>query len=180
MYGHEKQKEQSRKMIEDALFELLEVKDYTKLTVSEIAKKADVSRRTFYRLYKEKDEVLHIYFGRLCQEYSSRYGSLQSYDLHRIALDFFSFWYEYKELLMLMHKRGLDEFFYYEVSSASIDIVKRRMKEKCKDFRGMEYFAHYSSGGFLLLLQQWVVDGMKETPEQYAKIVSESLLRFVQ
>ena len=51
MNGHEKQKEQSRQMIENALFELLEEKEYSAISVSEIVKRADVARRTFYRLY---------------------------------------------------------------------------------------------------------------------------------
>ena len=50
MNGHQKQKEQSRRMIEDALFLIMEEKPYAQITVSEIAKTADVSRRTFYRM----------------------------------------------------------------------------------------------------------------------------------
>ena len=69
MNGHQKQKEQSRRMIEEALFLIMEEKPYAQITVSEIAKTADVSRRTFYRMYHEKDEVLHCYFESLCREY---------------------------------------------------------------------------------------------------------------
>ena len=69
MNGHQKQKEQSVRMIEEALFKLMEEKNYTQITVSEVAKRADISRRTFYRFYKERDEVLRCYLGKLCQEY---------------------------------------------------------------------------------------------------------------
>ena len=65
MNGHQKQKEQSGRMIEGALLELMEEKSYAQITVSEIVKRADVSRRTFYRLYGEKDEVLRCYFNKL-------------------------------------------------------------------------------------------------------------------
>ena len=58
MNGHQKQKEQSRRMIEDALFLIMEEKPYAQITVSEIAKTADVSRRTFYRMYHNVNNLV--------------------------------------------------------------------------------------------------------------------------
>ena len=58
MNGHQKQREQSGRMIEEALFSLMEKKPYAQITVSGITRRADISRRTFYRLYSGKDEVL--------------------------------------------------------------------------------------------------------------------------
>ncbi|MCI9439888.1 MAG: hypothetical protein HFH15_01370 [Ruminococcus sp.] len=43
----------------------------------------------------------------------------------------------------------------------------------------LTYFADYSTGGFTLLLQRWITKGMKEKPEQYARVVSESLLKYI-
>ena len=51
-------REQSGRMIEEALFSLMEKKPYAQITVSGITRRADISRRTFYRLYSRKDEVL--------------------------------------------------------------------------------------------------------------------------
>ena len=80
MDGHKRQREQSAKMIEDALFELMKEKDFARITISEIAKRADVGRRTFYRLYTGKEEVLHAWFDKLCREYKDSYPPLARYD----------------------------------------------------------------------------------------------------
>lgn len=78
-----------------------------------------------------------------------------------------------------MYKSGLDEMLYYEISRASLEVVKGRIEgAEYKNVTGIEYFADYSTGGFVLLLQRWVESGMKETPEQYADAVSKSLLIF--
>lgn len=69
MNGHQRQREQSGRMIEEALFSLLEKKGFEAITVSELVKRADVARRTFYRLYDRKEDVLHCYFQRLCEDY---------------------------------------------------------------------------------------------------------------
>lgn len=124
MNGHQKQKEQSGRMIEASLFELMEEKSFAQITVSEIVKRADVARRTFYRLYGGKEEVLRCYFGRLCRDYRRKYPALKGYDISRIAVDYFSFWHQHRDFLLLMQKSGLDDMLYYEISRASAEVVK--------------------------------------------------------
>lgn len=181
MNGHQKQREQSAKMIEEALFELMKEKNYAGITVLEIVKRADISRRTFYRLYKEKDGVLRKFFDRLCKEYCMKASVLESYDIRQISRDFFGFWYGYRETLLLMHANGMDEMLYYEISRASLRVVKTRMGGQMpRKTEDMVYFAYYSAGGFILLLQQWIGGGMKGTPEEYADHVSSSILHLIQ
>lgn len=180
MNGHQKQKEQSARMIEDALFVLMEEKGYSRISVSEIVERADISRRTFYRLYKEKDDVLRNYFCKLCTEYISRAPALECYDIGRIAREYFCFWHQYRNFLLLMHKCGLDGMIYDAVSRASGKVMRNRIGEKeSKNFSELEYFADYSTGGFLLLLQRWIMTGMQGTPEEYAEAVSGALMKFI-
>ncbi|MCI9443049.1 MAG: TetR/AcrR family transcriptional regulator [Ruminococcus sp.] len=141
MNGHQKQREQSYRMIEEGLFRLMEEKPYARITVSEITKKADVSRRTFYRLYREKDEVIHHYLGGLCQEYRTKSPILENYNICQIAREYFSFWYQYRDFLLLMHRCGLDEMLYYEISRVSLEVVEARIgNQRYKDPCEMEYF----------------------------------------
>lgn len=180
MDGHQRQREQSAKMIEDALFELMKEKDFARITISEIAKKADVGRRTFYRLYTGKEEVLHAWFDKLCREYKDSYPVLDWYDLNQIAKDYFEFWYSYREILLLMHQRGLSEIIYGEISRVSEDIVKTRMGcEREEGQEDMRFFAYYSVGGFILLLRHWIEGGMQERPEAYAQKVSTAILKYL-
>ena len=65
MTHQERQKEQSREWIADAFFRLLEKKPYEAITVSEIARKADLSRRTVYRAFADKRDILMYLFERL-------------------------------------------------------------------------------------------------------------------
>lgn len=48
----------TKKMFEEALIELLEEKEYKKITVQEITKKSSLNRATFYLHYYDKDELL--------------------------------------------------------------------------------------------------------------------------
>lgn len=180
MNGHQKQKEQSARMIEDALFDLMHEKEFEKITVSEIVKRADVARRTFYRLYGAKEDVLHGYFAKLCGNYKCMYPALKTYDVRQVAEDFFGFWYMHRELLLLLHKCGLEEMLYGRIRRVSAEVVGNRVEDGAlKSDEELKYFACYSTGGFLMLLDCWIRDGMKEKPEEYAGKVSRILLKFI-
>ena len=180
MDGHQRQRAQSAKMIEDGLMKLLEEKDFAKITVSEIVKKADVGRRTFYRLYEGKEDVLHRFFDRLCREYCDTCPPLERYDLARIAEEYFGFWYGYRKVLLLMMGAGLQEKLYYEICRVSEEVVKHRiMDEAVRDGEGTALFASYSTGGFVLLLHRWIAEGMEGSPAAYAQKISGALLQFI-
>lgn len=180
MDGHKRQRERSAKMIEEALFGLMREKDLAQITVSEIVRRADVARRTFYRLYGGKEDVIYSHFDRLCQEYRATYPVLEDYDLGQIAQDYFGFWYQHREFLLLMERRGCWGMLYDGISRVSEDIVKNRMDLGEVDGADVGLFACYSAGGFLLLLHRWIGEGMREEPERYAKRVSQSIARFIE
>lgn len=180
MDGHQRQREQSARMIEEALFCLMGEKRYEEITVSELVKRADVARRTFYRLYAGKEEVLHRYFGRLCEEYRRTVPVLEQYDLRQIAEEFFGFWYAHRRFLLLLYNCGLEELLYSEIRRASDTVVRGRIGGRMEG-KGEEIacFAAYSAGGFLMLLHRWIADGMEEPPQSYARRTSEALLTFI-
>ena len=54
----------TREAIETALLQLLEKKDLAKISISELVKRAGVSRAAFYRNYDSKEEILESVFKR--------------------------------------------------------------------------------------------------------------------
>lgn len=180
MNGHQKQKQQSVRMIESALLSLMREKDFQEITVTEIVKRADVARRTFYRLYSRKEDVLHCCFRRLGEEYLKSCSALKKYDIEQIAEEFFGFWYLHREFLMLLHRCQLEDMFFSEIRQISDCIVRERIGENImeKDVNVL-YFVCYSTGGFLMLLHQWIAEGMREQPEKYARKISTALLKFI-
>lgn len=56
----ERKKDQTREALARAAFELFQTKGYEGTTVAEIARAANVSRRTFFRYYASKDALLFV------------------------------------------------------------------------------------------------------------------------
>ena len=50
----------------------MKTKKYSDITIKELAQKAGVDRKTFYRNFKSKEDVLRFYLDRTCQDYIAR------------------------------------------------------------------------------------------------------------
>ena len=72
MTHQERQKEQSREWIAEAFFNLLKKKKYESITVSEIVKKADLSRRTFYRVFENKYDIIKYMLEKIMPDWKIR------------------------------------------------------------------------------------------------------------
>ena len=62
-------KEFTKNCIMDALIQLMHTKDYNDITITDITKRAGVSRMSYYRNYKSKDDILLDYMYRILKEY---------------------------------------------------------------------------------------------------------------
>lgn len=60
--------EQSKQKMVQALLTIMEQYDYKEITITQIAQEAQLSRKTFYRLFSSKDEILSLFFEGLFQE----------------------------------------------------------------------------------------------------------------
>ena len=60
--------ERSKEAIALALLKVMKIYDYKEITVTQITQEAGVSRKTFYRHFSDKDEVLKHLFNSLYKE----------------------------------------------------------------------------------------------------------------
>ena len=63
---------QTREWVRSAFLELLdEVEDIKSITISDISKRSGISRRTFYRYYASKEDILTEYIDILIEQYGN-------------------------------------------------------------------------------------------------------------
>ncbi len=107
--GCNKTAQTSQTQITDALFALMEEKQYQDISITEICKKANVSRQTFYSLFSSKDNVIIF---RLMQ-----YKCYQPADCHmtmrqHISREYSRYILAQKDLLELLYHHDLLPFLY--------------------------------------------------------------------
>ena len=83
--------EESKKKFAGALLELMKVYQYGEITVTQLSQEAELSRKTFYRLFDDKDDILTLLFDGLYYECFAqiRQQNVKRYwDLVQLYFDF--------------------------------------------------------------------------------------------
>ena len=170
------QKEQSRRWIAEALLQILEEKPYHEITISEVAARADLSRRTFYRHFETLDDVVDYEIQTLCDEFIATFGDIphRKGDLTHASEMFFRFWSDKRAVLKLLSSSNRAMFPQQEF----LDMVyeKRLIQMNTTAPKETYYMYRFAIGGLWNMLLQWVVDDDPPTPEVMGRIVQRILL----
>ena len=95
----------------NALLSLMEEKPYNQISVSELSELAEYDRRTYYRYFTSKDDILFSHYAALLAEMAT---SMSATPLTPKSgfLSFFEFWNNHKDFLALLYKHNLIFFFW--------------------------------------------------------------------
>ena len=94
---------QTRQWLEEALFDLLATrKSLQNISIAELSEHAQIARRTFYRYYHSKEEVLTNYIDRLIQRYIHELQTEELDDFEDLVNLFFKYWSQYTEPLKIL------------------------------------------------------------------------------
>lgn len=97
----------SKQLIQDALIQILRFKGFQDITVSEVCERANVSRRTFYRHYKNTIEVLEEASSIITANFSKALETKYDQNERDFLLAYFEFWESHKEMLIFLSKNNL-------------------------------------------------------------------------
>lgn len=153
-------------MLTDALLELMDTNDYHKITITEIVQQAQVARKTFYRHFTSKDEILNIYIQTLFQQYMKRLGVLKEFNEYEAVLTYFQFWKDHLTFVDTLIKSNMAYLILIAFEDYLPVIDEKYQHSQMAHSENYEYAITFSSGGFWHLLCKWVHNGAKETPEE--------------
>ena len=95
---------------EDCLLNCMKKTAYTKISVSHLCEKTGLSRKTFYRLFDCKDDVLYALIDqtlRNCTTFHTAEEDPSTLDRLGELRQLFSYWYEQKAVLNALHNNSL-------------------------------------------------------------------------
>lgn len=154
-----------KECLADALIQLLETEPIEKITVPEIAKLAGVGRTTYFRNFRFKEEMLTfkliLLWERWTEEHHTKKRSYSPDD----ALEFFRFNYSIRSLLALMYRHSLQSSLY---SAFNTYLTPQHNADPLECYKSSFY-----SYGLFGLLDEWIMRGFCETPEQMAQIAGK-------
>ncbi|WP_243291831.1 TetR/AcrR family transcriptional regulator [Bacillus sp. FJAT-47783] len=168
----------SRKMIIDALLQLMEEKPYHKISIKELTDTAQLVRKTFYRNFKSKEDVLQEYITGLMNEVEQKFEEVDVLTPYIMAKLYFEFWQKHIDFLQLLQQNNLFIIVLKQLNDYTPVINSKYKAELMKgyDDKFLEYYTVFNTAGIWHMLEKWISLGVKETPEEMAQIYSDITL----
>lgn len=161
----------SRTYITSALIKLMEIKKYDEITMTQIAIKAGVSRRTIYRNFLDKNAILNYYIKELTKEYFDFFYDDENKGLNNAQISFM-FIQKHLPFFKLAYKNNL----LINIIDILENVLKRIVFETNKDKfsrlddKYLDYYVAFNSGGCWRLLNKWLENDAEQTPKEMSEI----------
>lgn len=162
--------------IEQAFFELLCEKDYTEITVTDIIRKAQVSRASFYRHYKSSSEIIDKKFASFFEQYMNMIiPSLLSSDEKKLREILFMYAYRNIEIQKMLSQCLPSNvaviFSRFMTYIQSAEIIDSEISTEDK------YRLSARAGVINSVLMKWVSDGQCESTEEIVNHIMNYIMR---
>ncbi|MEX5286377.1 TetR/AcrR family transcriptional regulator, partial [Selenomonas sputigena] len=165
--------EQSRQWLMQSLLDLMSQQDYARITVTEIAEHALLSRRTFYRIFDSKDQVLQQCFLERCEDYITYFQKDRHYTLEQLVEVFFTFWEKQINFLRLLQRNHLFYDLLEEFNRALpviYDTVRGNQNLYDSIFEKKAALL-VSAGALWNLLSEWMQMENRPSPKEISKMM---------
>lgn len=171
----------TKKAIKKALFELLEIKDLSIVTITELTQKANVNRRTFYTHYSNITDILSEIEEDLVESLTRL---LRQFDTSNYRESTYKLFMGLNELITV-------EFdFYFHTVKVDMrgalmarlkDVIKRTtdrvLEQFCSKDGDVEIISSFIVGGFFNTYLEWH-NRMSEIPIEHAAELASNMVSF--
>ena len=160
-----KRKRESMQKIEQVLIEFLQTKELNQISVSDICKKAELNRSTFYANYVDIFELADTIREKLEAEVSELYKDeiTEGFNSNNYLL-LFQHIKENQIFYRTYFKLGYDEK--YRIWQYDYNLAKKHFGDSF-----IEYHMEFFKSGLTRIIKIWLQNGCKETPEEMFEII---------
>lgn len=162
-----KRKKESKAKIERTFTELLQTKELTQISVSDICKKAELNRSTFYANYADIYELADTIRKNVEEEFSKLYEEekkigFNSNDYLKLFRHIAENQLAYKTYFKLGYNNR------YEIFKYDSELAKNHFNN-----RFIEYHIEFFKSGITAIIQMWLLGGCRESPEEMNEIIRD-------
>lgn len=163
----------SKEWIATGFLTLLDKYNYDEITITEISYEANITRKTFYRHFSSKKEVIMFQINNLLKKYYENID-IEKSDISKLSISFFEFWRENNSFLTVLEKNKvfhllLDSF----IEFFRINLINDEAFSENKAH--IDYHIYFHSAGLWHILKIWVINNFsdKEIAQIYSDILQD-------
>jgi AcrR family transcriptional regulator len=170
MYHGTAENQKSKKKIVEALFLLMKRKSFSEITATDIIRKADVARATYYRNFDKKEDILNEFMEELRRDISleEHTDNEELFAYENVVNGFekaLNHFLQKKSYVLTLYEKGFGTMIQ--------DTMNRYVEEYAGEmsFRSPNrYLLYFVSGASTNILLQWLSQGAEESPHEIATI----------
>ncbi|MBQ7817825.1 MAG: TetR/AcrR family transcriptional regulator [Oscillospiraceae bacterium] len=161
-----KRRKESQERIEKAFIELLQTRQINDITVSDLIKRTELNRSTFYANYLDIFDLADKTREKLEQEFSNLFADYDYFNERTGALKMF----QHIKENQLFYKTYF-KLCYDDKHLISIYDPKRAEKEHISN--NLKYHIEFFRNGLNAIIKLWLAGGCKESPEEMADVLKQ-------
>jgi len=186
---HDKRISRTKRLIRDALTELMEEKGFEGVSVRNLTEKAKINRGTFYLHYHDKYDLLEQSIEEILQGVEKVVKDVNPIEAlsyiskdepYPIIIELFEFFKENHRFIKVLLGANGEASFQAKLKDLMRGKFFYLLSEIVKNTEGMkvpiEFFLSYVSSAHLGIIQQWLEGGMKESPSEITLITTRLTL----
>jgi AcrR family transcriptional regulator len=168
----------SRTAFQQAFKELLQVKPYQKITVTDITQKAGFARHTFYNHYDTKEDILNELVDSVLDDF---FSNLDRWDIfladpekeRKMITAFFQVWKENTEIVEILNRVDMEAILLERLKTYFVKFYYERVTKEIPkaEIELAKYMVSFLSYSLISLLKPWLQDEMKHPPEVMAEFL---------
>ena len=162
--------------MEHGLLDLMSLKPFDQISVSDLCEYMQIPRKSFYRYFSNKEDTLHALLDHTMLEYDGFFTAQDAQDPHileRALTQFFQFWISRKQLLDALANNDLSAIL---VERAILHMASDSAKSSHIPVDHRQYIRKQVSlfciSGLMSVVLSWHRDGFPYSAEQMASITA--------
>ena len=164
-----------------AFVELLNEKDVNQITITDIAKKANINRKTFYNYYSDAYEVMEEIENLTVEAFINNMGTVEFTNMADFLTEIFIKFTETVnkdlEFFNLLFKTNNRSFLIVKIVEALKEYVQKRIEESNElDMRRFEVVSNFYLSGVLSVYMNWFMNNYDQSIEEISALLTELVL----
>ena len=161
-----------QRWIENGLLELMQERKFDEITVTDLCRHLDLSRRSFYRYFRDIEDVLDALLNHAFQEMVIADSSLTIPEMEKV----YDFWLRHKHVLGALANSGMhSKIVQYALKYADEEALKNHLSTDDLGKGLSREMNLFVVSGLSSLLISWYAEGFQKTPRQMAEIAHRML-----
>lgn len=148
-----------------------------KIRITDICDRAGLSRPTFYKHFQTREELLETYLDTLLDEMFVHFLKLEVSDFSNFksgVMHFFSLWVSNADIYRLIKETGTEHVLIERLKKHHLQVYQNVVVQvfSVDDPDILDFFISHISYVFYSALDQWMLNGMKQSPEEMGELLS--------